>query len=99
MLNGVKEVLARKGLNIQETEVSMQNRNEWRSICRGVCHAVGKSPAGCMKQQRGWLWKLRSGWGSHPREMVKSESGTHEFPYSSVGTTPNGEKAKGKKNK
>ena len=30
--DGVTEVLARKGLNIQ---VSVQDRNEWRSICRG----------------------------------------------------------------
>ena len=34
-MDGVKEVLARKGLNIQ-ANVSMQDRNEWRSICRGV---------------------------------------------------------------
>ena len=35
-MDGVKEVLARKGLNIQESKVSVQDRNEWRSICRGV---------------------------------------------------------------
>ena len=35
-MDGVKEVLARKGLNIQKAKVSMQDRNEWRSICRGV---------------------------------------------------------------
>ena len=35
-IDGVKEVLARKGLNIQEVKVSVQDRNEWRSICRGV---------------------------------------------------------------
>ena len=35
-MNGVKEALERKGLNIQEAKVSVQNRNEWRSICRGV---------------------------------------------------------------
>ena len=34
-MDGVKEVLARKGLNIQEAKVSVQDRNEWRSICRG----------------------------------------------------------------
>ena len=34
-MDGVKEVLARKGLNIQEVRVSVQNRIEWRSICRG----------------------------------------------------------------
>ena len=35
-MDEVKEVLARKGLNIQEAKVSVQDRNEWRSICRGV---------------------------------------------------------------
>ena len=35
-MDGVKEVLARKGLNIQEAKVSVQDRNEWRSIYRGV---------------------------------------------------------------
>ena len=35
-MNGVKEVLARKGLNIQEAKVRVQDRNEWRSICRWV---------------------------------------------------------------
>ena len=35
-MDGVKEVLARKGLNIQEARVSVQDRNEWRSVCRGV---------------------------------------------------------------
>ena len=34
-LDGVKEVLARKGLNIQEAKVSMQDRNEWCSVCMG----------------------------------------------------------------
>ena len=35
-MDGVKEVLARKYLNIQEAKVSMQERNERCSICRGV---------------------------------------------------------------
>ena len=35
-MDGMKEVLARKGLNIQEEKVSVQDRNEWCSICRGV---------------------------------------------------------------
>ena len=35
-LDGIKEMLARRGLNIQEAKVSMQDRNEWCSICRGV---------------------------------------------------------------
>ena len=33
--DGVKEVLARKVLNIQEAKVSVQDRNEWRSTCPG----------------------------------------------------------------
>ena len=33
-MDGVKEVLARKGINIQEVNVSLQNRKEWHSICR-----------------------------------------------------------------
>ena len=35
-MDGVKEVLARKCLNIQEAKVGVQDRNEWRSICRGL---------------------------------------------------------------
>ena len=35
-MDGVKELLARKGLNIREAKVSVQDRNEWRSIRRGV---------------------------------------------------------------
>ena len=36
---GLKEVLARKGLIIQETKVSLQDRKECCSICEGVtCH-------------------------------------------------------------
>merc|ERR1712002_1337670 len=34
-MNGVNETLGRKGLNIQEAKDSVQNRNGWRSICRG----------------------------------------------------------------
>ena len=34
-MDGVKEVLARKGLNLQEVKVRVQDRNEWHSICRG----------------------------------------------------------------
>ena len=48
-MHGVKEVLAINGLNIQEAKVSVQDMNEWCSICKGVLHAVGESPAGCMK--------------------------------------------------
>ena len=35
-MDGVKETLGRKGLNIQEAKVSVQDRSVWRSICRGV---------------------------------------------------------------
>ena len=34
-MNGVKETLERKGLNIQEAKVSIQDRSGWCSICRG----------------------------------------------------------------
>ena len=34
-MDGVKEVLPRKGLNIQKAKVSVQDWNEWRSICWG----------------------------------------------------------------
>ena len=34
-MDGEKEVLARKDLIIQEAKVSVQDRNEWQSICRG----------------------------------------------------------------
>merc|ERR1712002_562519 len=34
-MNGVNETLVRKGLNIQEARDSVQDRNGWRSICRG----------------------------------------------------------------
>ena len=53
-LDGVQEVLAREGLNIQEEKVRVQDRNEWRSTCRGLWHDVGESPAGCMEAAR-WL--------------------------------------------
>ena len=35
-MDGIKEVLARKSLSIQEAKVSVQDRDEWHSICRGV---------------------------------------------------------------
>merc|ERR1712002_1141048 len=35
-MNSVNETLGRKGLNIQEAKDSVQDRNGWRSICRGV---------------------------------------------------------------
>ena len=34
-MDGMKEVLARKGLNIQEAKVSVQDRNEWCSLWGG----------------------------------------------------------------
>ena len=36
LMDGVKELLARKDLSIQEAKVNTQDRNEWSSICRGV---------------------------------------------------------------
>ena len=35
-MDGVREVLAIKDLNIQEAKVSVQDRNDWHSICRGI---------------------------------------------------------------
>ena len=35
-MNGVNELLERKGMSIQEAKVSVQDRSAWRSICRGV---------------------------------------------------------------
>ena len=34
-MDGLKETLGRKGLNIQEARVCVQDRSEWRRICRG----------------------------------------------------------------
>ena len=60
-------------------------------------HAVGESPASKMYEVARWLaveaQYMRSCWGSHPRTIVKNESGTHEFPCSSVGPPLIGEKA------
>ena len=41
---------------------------------------------GCTVIQK--IYQKRFCWGSHPRTTVKNESGTHEFPCSSVGATP-----------
>jgi len=43
-IDGTKEVMRRKGLDIQEARVCVQDRNEWRSICRGDRRAVGGLP-------------------------------------------------------
>merc|ERR1712237_41620 len=43
-IDGTKEVMRRKGLVIQEARVCVQDRNEWRSICRGDRRAVGGPP-------------------------------------------------------
>jgi len=43
-LNGVQEVLTKKGLDIQEARVCVQDRCEWRRICRGDRRAVGECP-------------------------------------------------------
>ena len=53
-------MIARKGLNIQEAKVSVQDRNEWCSICKGGVTCCWSVYAGCMKQAGGWLWKLCS---------------------------------------
>merc|ERR1712002_855444 len=54
-MNGVNETLGRKGLNIQEAKDSMQDRNGWRSICRGVVlRVVVISSAGLYEAIR-WL--------------------------------------------
>ena len=34
-LDGVKEILGKKGLNIQEAKVSVHDRSVWRNTCRG----------------------------------------------------------------
>ena len=34
-IGGMNESLERKGLNIEEAKVSVQDRSEWRIICRG----------------------------------------------------------------
>jgi len=44
-MDSVKEVLAKRGLNIQEAKVCVQNRQEWRNVCRGERRAVGGPPA------------------------------------------------------
>ena len=43
-IDGVREVLERKGLDIQEARVCVQDRSEWRSVCRGDRRAVGGPP-------------------------------------------------------
>ena len=42
--DGVKEVLGRKGLDIEEARVCVQDRSEWRSVCRGVRRAADGAP-------------------------------------------------------
>ena len=43
-MDEVKEALQRRGLGIQEAKECVQDRNEWRSICRGGRRAVGGLP-------------------------------------------------------
>ena len=43
-MDGAQRVLARKGLDIQEARVCVQDRSEWRSVCRGDRRAVGGPP-------------------------------------------------------
>jgi len=40
-MDSVKEVLSKRGLNIQEAKVCVQDRREWRNVCRGEERAVG----------------------------------------------------------
>ena len=34
-MDGVKEVLSERGLNSQEVKECVQDKREWRSVCRG----------------------------------------------------------------
>jgi len=43
-MDGVKNVLSKRGLNIQDAKDCVQDRREWRSICRGERRAVGGPP-------------------------------------------------------
>ena len=64
-LNGVQEVLTKKGLDIQEARVCVQDRCEWRRICRGIDVLLVSIRYSDMK------WFLSSGscavLGAHPR--------------------------------
>ena len=44
-MDGVKETLGKRGLSLQEAKASVQDRSEWRSVCRGERRAVGGPPA------------------------------------------------------
>ena len=44
-MDGVKEILGRKGLSIEDARECVQDRCEWRSICRGDRRAAGETPA------------------------------------------------------
>ena len=44
-MDEVQDCVRRKGLTIQEAKVSVQDRNEWRTICRGDGRAAGGPPA------------------------------------------------------
>ena len=50
-----------------------------------------------MKQPGGWLWKLRSCWGSHPSATVKSESAHMSFLVLLLGLPLMGKRSTGKK--
>ena len=43
-MNGVKEVLSKRGLNIQKAKECFQNKREWRSVCWGERHDVDEPP-------------------------------------------------------
>ena len=44
-MDEVNESVGRRGLSIQEAKERVQDRNEWRSISRGVRRAAGGAPA------------------------------------------------------
>ena len=43
-IDGVKEVLERKGLSMEEARECVQDRGEWRSVCKGGRRAAGEPP-------------------------------------------------------
>merc|ERR1712105_77335 len=61
-IDGTKEVMRRKGFDSQEARVCVQDRNEWRSICRGDRRAVGGLPVyhyeAALSIGRGLHWGL-----------------------------------------
>ena len=50
-----------------------------------------------MKWPGGWLWELKSCWGSHPRTTVKMSQAHMSFHVFLLGPPPMGERAMGEK--